>query len=243
MMQTISAFFYRLLKRNRAQTIKHSFSLASIAIVALLATVLLSANDSYIRLETPENTVQAGDSFEVSVYVNAKQSVNAIDVAVAFPKDKVAVDGIDVGNSVISLWTQDPYVEDDEVILRGGTYRKGFIGEHLLARINFTALKTGKAELLINEKTLLAGDGTGTPVSNVKTSPVVITTISADGELTADVEIMFTTDIDGDGDVSLEDVQVFLRAWRQKRWMYDFNDDNRMNFTDFAIILADSFFH
>ncbi|HMA78453.1 MAG TPA: hypothetical protein VKP88_04995 [Candidatus Paceibacterota bacterium] len=236
-------WIYRLTKRTRVRTVRHAFSLGTVALAAMVATALLSDTDSYVKLVTTEQVVEAGDQFTVAVYVGAPEAVNAIDIAVRFPTAVVDVDGVDVGRSVISLWTQDPYVEDDAVILRGGTFRRGFIGEHLVAEINFTATQSGRAEFDITNRTLLSGDGTGDALSDVQAESVAVVALREDGTVEADVGITFVTDIDGNGSVSLQDIELFMTAWRSERWIYDFNNDRKMNFTDFAILLADSFFN
>ncbi|MAZ30309.1 hypothetical protein CL655_03435 [bacterium] len=242
-MMFLRRLLHRFRKQARVRTIRHTFSFATLAALSLVATVLLTDTTSYIRLEAPERSVAAGDSFSVYVYAGAHRSVNAVDIAVSFPSNQVEVTGIDTGESVISLWTQDPYVEGSQVILRGGTFRKGFVGEHQVARINFKANTGGRAEFSVSETTLLAGDGNGSEVDEIADTPILVVGVSEDGILSGDVAISFITDIDGDGNVSLADVNEFMRAWRNRQWLYDFNQDRRMNFTDFAIILADSFFN
>jgi hypothetical protein len=243
MFLALRGWWYRLTKRARVRTIRHSFSLATVAAVSLMATVLLSDGSSYIQLGTSQQSVAAGDRFTVDVYVNAHQSVNAIDIGIDFPENLVDVIGIDTGQSVISLWAQDPYVAGNTVILQGGTFRRGFIGEHLVAQINFQAKEAGRLEFGISQTTLLAGDGSGDVVPDVTAAPRLVVAVTDDGTLRGDIEITLVTDIDGDGNVTLRDINAFMNAWRTQDWQYDFNSDNRMNFTDFAIILADAFFN
>jgi len=240
-MLKIRRLLYRLIKRTRVRTIRHTFSIATVAVVSLVAALLLSDDASYIRLETPKTAVMAGEGFVVAVYAGAHVPVNAVDIAVQFPADQVILKGVDTGESVISLWAQDPYVEGDRVILQGGTFRRGFVGEHLIATLNFEARQDGQAQFSIADTTLLAGDGSGNQVTTVNDTPILVVTVGERGTLDAAVALDFKTDIDGDGDVSLTDVQTFVAAWRAKRWVYDFNADGQMNFTDFAIILAHTF--
>jgi uncharacterized membrane protein len=238
-------FLRRLLykmRKKRARTIRHTFSFASVAVAALLAAVLLTQETSYIRLETNKSDISAGDRFTVDVFVGAQDSVNAIDIKIAYPENRVKVLGIDTGESVISIWTEDPRVENGQILLSGGTFRRGFVGDHLIARVNFEALTDGRAEFSVANQTLLAGDGSGSTVDNVDNSSVAVVSIGESGVIAEDLVLSFITDIDGDGSVTLTDVETFVSAWRAGNWVYDFNSDRKMNFTDFAIILADSFF-
>lgn len=244
-------FWKRLLYRfcvvcrpNRSRTIQYAFPLVFVAAAFLGAAALLFEDSSYIRIEASTAEVAAGERFEIDVYAGAHVPVNAVDVTLTFPPDKVKVLGIDTGESVITLWTQQPYVENNQVILRGGTFRKGFLDEHLIATINAEAIKSGKALFSATEITLLAGDGTGKKVKITKSGKesLAVRVINNEGALDSNIELLIATDIDGDGDVGLDDVQAFMKAWSSQNILYDFNNDRKMTFVDFAIILADSFF-
>lgn len=221
------------------------------AILAAIVSVgaVGTSQQSSVRLAADASTVAAGKPVSVSVYVSAHTPVNALAIEVEVPP-QVRVMGIDTGESVITLWTQQPYVERNRVILRGGTYRKGFVGEHLIATINAEALTSGVAEFRVRNVQLLAGDGTGSAVAlkdSVEGATLYIS--RADGTFAEGVPVaidgaiafVVVTDIDGDGDVSLTDVSRFMAAWAAKEERYDFDGDGRTTFRDFGIILYDVF--
>lgn len=243
------------LKTNKSRTVRYAFPLIFTAIALLGAQAIVSENHTYITIEPSTNSLRAGESFYFNVYVTASVEINAVDLAIAFPDSQVEVTSVDTGESVITLWTADPYIEGNTVYLRGGTFRRGFIGEHLVATVNARAVSTGIADITIADSLLLAGDGSGTEVSinDASNEEAKIYIASEDGtyvptdsssgvELTGTVEVKIVTDIDGDGDVSLADVSKFMAAWRNKKVMFDFNGDGKMTFRDFGIILSDSFF-
>jgi len=247
-----------LWKPNRSRTVRYAFPLAFVAAALLGAAVITSDTSSYIRISSNNSNVSAGDSFTIDVYVGAHVAVNAIDIGISFPKDQIEIKGIDTGESVITIWAVDPYVDDNTVILRGGTFRNGFIGEHLVAQINARAKQTGVAKFSADDIQLLAGDGRGSTVSIEDTGYESLTLYvgttntndtNADGTsaggavLEGTVKVGLYTDIDGDGNVDMSDIRSFMSAWRFKTANYDFNGDGRMTFVDFAIILADSFFN
>jgi glycine/D-amino acid oxidase-like deaminating enzyme len=191
--------------------------------------------------------VQTGDIFKINVYAVAKTPVNAVTLRINVPSGTVEVLGVDKGESVITLWTADPKVEGDTVILEGGTYRKGFVGKHLIATINVRAKQTGKATFITANANLLAGDGKGTvvrtDVASQGTKNLVITDKNkeiAEG-VAAEVSFVIVTDINGDGEVSFADITSFMSAWTKKSVTYDFNQDGTMSFRDFSILLSDYF--
>jgi hypothetical protein len=217
----------------------------------LSASALNSVSYSYIRIAPSTTTLASGDRFSVGIYVNAHVPVNAVDISLSFSETAVEIIGIDKGESVITLWTEDPSAKDGVITLRGGTFQRGFRGEHLIATVNMKAKQTGQAEFSIANLSLLAGDGKGTPVltgqpQQSKANIVVLAPGASDDEevsnISADIALHIVTDIDGDGRVSLKDISAFLGAWHGRTAVYDFNNDGKMTFRDFAIILAESFF-
>jgi len=214
------------------------------------AAVLTSDTTSDIFIESSKDAVRAGEPFSIDILVDAHAPVNAIDIKVALPSEYVEVVGINTGESVITLWTEEPYIENGTAYFRGGTFRKGFVGQHKIASINLVANESGLAEFTVSEVLLLAGDGSGSEISlsDSSTSKDIYIAL-ADGTfpegartLEGEVSLMIVTDIDGDGDVSLRDISRFMAAWRDQNTVYDFSGDGKMTFRDFAIILSDSFF-
>jgi hypothetical protein len=242
-------FFIRLFNPNYTgehhTTVRYAFSFVFItAIVAGLASVV-SGNVSYIKIETSSESVAREQEFTIDVSAVAHVAINAVDLVISYPEESMEIDSIDTGTSVITLWTEEPYAKDGKIYLRGGTFRKGFIGEHTVARIRAHATEPGEARIVIQDSQLIAGDGKGTEVESVETSDnsVVIEITGTDGVLKAQADISVVTDTDGDGDVDLSDVSKFMAAWLTRSNTYDFDGDNRMTFKDFSILLADSFFN
>lgn len=236
------------LRQRKKGTVRTMFSFATMAFL-LGAALITSTEASYIKLKASKSVLEAGERFSIDVYAYAHVPVNAVDITLKFEESAVDVLSVDKGQSVLTIWTQEPIVKDDEVILRGGTFRKGFVGEHKIATIELEAKKSGESEMIAENVVLLAGDGKGTPVtvaeSNDSSLSVYIYDENEDPEnIAVDVKINILTDIDGDGYVGIRDVSAFMGAWSSGTAdkIYDFNDDGKMSFKDFSIILADAFF-
>lgn len=245
-------WFIRLVKkffglRKPTSTVQYMFS-AAFGIAVLLGAALITSTDvSYIRLEASDTTIESGQLFELDVYAYAHVPVNAVDVTLRFDKDAVEVLGVDKGQSVLTIWTEEPIIEADKVVLRGGTFRRGFMNEHKIATINLKARDTGQSVVSAAEVMLLAGDGKGSSVDvaeslDSKVNLYIYDENTDPSSIGVDVRVNIVTDIDGDGKVTLRDVSVFMAAWSNKNKIFDFNGDGRMTFRDFSIILADLFF-
>lgn len=235
--------------KRRSTTIRYMFPLI-VATFGLMGATYLSGGSSYVVLTPTPAYVEAGGEVEIKVEAITTTPVNTVDIEVAFP-DVLAPTSVEKGGSVITLWTIEPHIEGNKVTLRGGVFRKGFMGRHTIATIRARATKEGEADVLVRNTIFLAGDGKGTPLSidssDNKKAAVQIgakgSELHAPGStIKTKIAVEVITDIDGDNDVDLTDVQAFMAAWRNKNTVYDFSGDGRMTFRDFAILLSDSFF-
>lgn len=228
------------------RTVQFAFPLVLFTTLLVGLAAVITEDASYVVIKTETPNVAQDQIFFIDVKVNAKVPINAIDLIIDYPKSKIVVDNIDTGTSVITLWTKQPYAENGKIYLTGGTFRKGFIGEHTVARIKAHATEAGEARISVTDSALVAGDGLGTRVETENTDEKNIAKIyvaGEDGLITGKVAITFVTDIDGDGRIDLKDISAFMAAWFTKDKVFDFNGDGKMTFKDFSIILADSFFN
>jgi hypothetical protein len=241
----ISYIFPTFLLKN-SRTVKYAFSFLFLFAAVLGMAAVSSKNSSAVQLNVSQQIVTEGSVFSVDVLVYANVPVNAVDLAVVFPTNTVEVIGIDKGESVITLWTEEPRVEGETVFMRGGTYKKGFVGQHKIATINVRAKSTGTALFAASEVKLLAGDGKGTNVvadiSGAKVETEILA-VGADTEraIIGDVSVVQVTDLDNDGSVTLVDISSFMANWSSKSVRYDFNNDGAMTIRDFSILLAEYF--
>lgn len=234
-------------KSNKSRTVRFVFPAVFSIAVAVSAATLTGGDVSYVRLETTDNVIEAGSRFTVDVYAYAHTAVNAVDVTLRFDPSAVEVIGVNRGQSVITIWTEDPVIKSDSVTLRGGTYRRGFIGEHKIASVDLRAKQTGQSNFKATDVVLLAGDGRGSPVAVAEAQNSVVNLYVYDENtkpesIGIDVKVKILSDIDGDGKVTLKDISAFMAAWHNKDKFFDFNGDGRMSFRDFSIILANFFF-
>lgn len=233
-------------KRQAATTVRYMFPALLGTILLLSATAVSSLDQSYVYLTTTTRTVEVGELVTVEVGVSAHTPINAVDILLQFPKNSLDVFSVDRGQSVLTIWTEDPIIHSDSVQLVGGTFKRGFIGQHEIATVKFRALEKGQYEISANKITFVAGDGSGSkvPVTNHQSS--VLTLFNYDENTSADeikiaVSSGIATDLNNDGRVSLQDISAFMGAWSNKSQIFDFNNDGRMTFKDFSIILADYF--
>ncbi len=244
--RSIVYYFFPWLRKERSTTVRYAFPLIFVLTTFLGATALLSNSSTYIVVESRQTQVAAGENFAIDVFVVARVPVNAVDIRLSLPNAQVKYLGADIGESVITLWTKEPYFDKGTVYMSGGTYRKGFVGKHRIATINAQALTSGVAQIGVSHADLYAGDGTGAKVEVVAAGEDSTELVIAreDGSYTpnaavgGDVTFTIIGDVDGDGKVTLTDISTFMAAWHNQSSTYDFNNDSKMTFRDFGIILA-----
>lgn len=247
-MERILRYLKALFGYRESGTVRFMFPVVFGILAALGANALLSIDESYVKLSPDKTIVMKGETFFIEIYAYAHVPVNALDIEVSFDPASVEVVSVDKGQSVLTIWTQEPKVEANKIILGGGTYRRGFVGEHLVATIKAVAKESGKTEFLVRDAELLAGDGKGTPVKLASNpdgsvqSFIIYNQNEDPAKLSANLGVGISADIDGDGTVTLRDISSFMSAWYSGSKTYDFNTDGKMNFIDFSIILARSFF-
>lgn len=230
------------------KTVRYVFSTSLLGLISLLgATAIMSTNNSYIKLDISDNVLMQGENFVINVYVNARVPINAVDIQIQYQPESVEVISVDKATSVLTIWTKEPEFANGLITLAGGTFRRGFIGEHFIVSIKARAKVSGQTEFRVADAELLAGDGQGSRVPTELSNRSVTTFIiydenNLDGSIGASVAVSVNPDIDGDGRVTLSDISAFMAAWHNKNTFYDFNNDGRMNLKDFSIILAEFFF-
>lgn len=249
-MKYLAEIWYKIIGRRQIQStsqIRYMFPLV-LGVFAVLGASVISGTGSYIKLQTSQPAVLKGERFSIDIYASANVPVNAVDISIDFSPDMVEVISVDKAQSVLTIWTQEPTIKNNRITLSGGTYQRGFIGEHKIATIKAMAKLNGMTEFMVSDAQLLAGDGKGTPVavsgvgSPSKTTFFIYDQSTDPSTITASVGIKINADIDNDGKVTLRDINAFMAAWHSQSTVYDFNNDGKMNFVDFSIILAKSIF-
>lgn len=224
-------------------------SLTAVVGVGLLAALATTPDESALYLTTDSETVVVGERFFIDVMVDASTAVNAVDVDISFPSEQLSIAALRDGESVLTIWTEPPSVEGDVISISGGTFRRGFSGEHRILSITAVATEPGVLRLEPQSVTLLAGDGSGDDVTiDAKEQTPLRLYAVAPGDARANQAAAGDpsgesrpTHLTGQGRVTMQDISVFMSAWNNRSPVYDFTGDGRMTFRDFSILLGDFF--
>ncbi|OGZ63836.1 MAG: hypothetical protein A3A98_00930 [Candidatus Staskawiczbacteria bacterium RIFCSPLOWO2_01_FULL_40_39] len=137
-----------------------------VATPAQAAEVFFGANSKEVQVDT---------KFEVGVFLNAQdQSVNAVEAQIIFPADSFVFEGFLSGNSVITLWIQQPKLISPGVISFSGIMPGGFMSQKgYLFSLIFRAVETGNATIAADQEKVLLDDGEGSETS-ISKAPLAI---------------------------------------------------------------------
>lgn len=242
----------RRMRVQSTRTVRYAFPAALFVSVLLGANVISQQAEPEVVLRVSDTQVVIGETAYLDVFIDTATPINAVTIDITAPVNRVHIDTIEIGNSVITLWTAEPSIKRDTIQLRGGTFRRGFMGEHLIARIPFTPSDSGAFTFKASKIELVAGDGAGTvvtPDASAVTSETIYAfadsgdfMVSQESGRAETFEASIRSQLGiGGRDISLRDISTFMSAWSNRNTVYDFDGDTDMTFRDFAILLAFSF--
>lgn len=127
----------------------------------LVPNILLAANLSW---EPGFLEGAPGQNFSVSLFLDTQNdSINAVEGMVFVPQDKLVLQNIIDGNSVVNFWVEKPHLQDGKIIF-SGIIPGGFKGKRaLLFSANFLGSQSGTTGLEILAPKVFLNDGLGTP--------------------------------------------------------------------------------
>lgn len=135
-----------------------------IALICVLAPNAVLAGQYFLGPATGTFTV--GSTFDIQVFLNTdNQSVNALDVDIRFPADKIQLVSPKTSVSVIEVWTSQPKFNNSlgSIRLQGGIPRGINVDNALVATLTFRVKSVGNAIIRFgDESKILLNDGLGT---------------------------------------------------------------------------------
>jgi hypothetical protein len=122
-----------------------------------------------LQFSPASGTFFLGSTFNVSFSLDTGgKPVNAIEVEISYPADKIQVVNPSVGTSFISIWLTPPSYSNTEgtLVFRGGVPNPGIITSNgVISTATFRARDVGDVELsYVETSKVLANDGNGTNI-------------------------------------------------------------------------------
>ncbi len=140
------------------------FILFTFLALFFLSPAKLFASTLSVKPVTGAFTV--GSVFDVSLFLDTKgKSVNAVDISLAFPPDKLQITSPSTGKSIIGIWTAAPKFDNatGKVELQGGIPGGINVSDGLVTTLSFRVKSVGEGIVkFLDDSRVLLNDGLGT---------------------------------------------------------------------------------
>lgn len=160
----VKRIIYTEKNKPRTKQILASFSFL-LALISVLFLGSSKASAAVLYSAAANQDVYEGQSFVVDWFLDTEgKPINALDLKLNFSKDTLAVADVNTGNSLISLWINNPKADNDtgKIELTGGMPNGANAGNIPIFRTVFQAKTSGPAFInLDSSSVVLLNDGSG----------------------------------------------------------------------------------
>jgi plastocyanin len=141
-------------------------------VIAFVTPQAAKASEGVLSLSPTNQWVAPGGTLTVDIVVNSRTRVNAVEGTVTYPKNLLTATAVSTDGSAITLWAEEPMINADQGTVRfaGGTAggrTGGLFGSGHVLTITFNVIQAGMARVTLEDSSVLAHDGLGTPVTGV----------------------------------------------------------------------------
>lgn len=145
------------------------YSKTFLAIVAILVLFPSMTFAGALSVFPASGSFEEGKNYTVRVMASSpEQAINAVSGTLRFPVDKLRVVSLSKGESILTLWVQEPSFSNSSgsVSFEGVVPNPGFTGyQGNIVTITFKAIVQGSATVKFDSGSMLANDGAGTNVA------------------------------------------------------------------------------
>ena len=122
-----------------------------------------------ISILSDKNKYNVGDNFLVEVKIDSfGKAINSLGGVITIPEGLFDISDIQIGSSFISLWTQRPKLENNEIFFSGGL-PGGYSGsDGTIFTFILKTKKEGSVEIRLRNFEAFLNDGRATPISPIK---------------------------------------------------------------------------
>lgn len=222
-----------------------------------LAQVIPGPNEAVFYFFPGDGTFNVDDNFSVDLRVNTSAAIASVKAYLNFDYSFISVTDIDITDSAFSVWWENTYNNSTgEIQLQASMPSPGFIGDGLIAKINFLAINSGTANVTYDSVSLvLKPDDTN--ILNLTRSAEASFIISSppppppnggggggDGSGTPPPSNGIVPppsiigDFNNDGKINIYDLSILLSNWKTTKAEYDLNQDGKIDIFDLSILFS-----
>ena len=202
-------------------------------------------HEARMYIDPEAHTAVLGDTVVLTIRAESSVPVNVFAGDISFNKNVLQVQSIDYNTSIADLWAVKPWYENGAgtMTFGGGTTKHdGFVGNGALITITFKTVGAGDSAVHLKNVHILKHDGLGSDATVKDSIDSILTVLPpAVPERTnshiAVVKEVPSTDLNGDGVVTVKDVSIFMLHLLGNDPRFDFNLDGTVDTDDLRILL------
>jgi hypothetical protein len=187
---------------------KSARNLRLLIVISVLLSGPAFASAGNITFSPTIGTYTTGKTFSVDVIVsNNQDNINAVSGLINFPTGVLQVVSLSKSGSILGLWAEEPAYSNTNgtISFEGVSLNPGFSGSQgKIITINFKAIQSGKASVVLKSGSVLANDGNatnvlgtlGTALFTIKDQaeqPVVTKTASTPAQIQTQTSLVITS--------------------------------------------------
>lgn len=138
------------------------------ALIGFFLVYAPGASAATLTVSPSTGSFTVGSTFSVSVYLNSEgQTVNTVGATMLYPADRLQLVSPSTGNSIITLWTAVPSVDNAQgkIVLQGGIPNGMRVDKGIVTTLTFRVKAVGTGFLKFSDTSrVLLNDGKGSDV-------------------------------------------------------------------------------
>lgn len=165
--------------RNKCLKNRYTTHMRTLLVLIIgLFLVPSSTHAALIYIDPPEGMYGPGDTFIAAVRLTPEECINVVHVEIAYPSDTLRAVDFSKGSSILSLWVEEPKLDEKGLVTFSGGIPGGYCGRvagdplvsNILGKVIFTVTGSTTPEAVVHisgaSKAYMSdGEGTEAPLT------------------------------------------------------------------------------
>lgn len=144
------------------------FKQIALLFVVITLSLPFTAGAASLFVDPKDGVYDTQQQVVVSVFVDTSNTaINAVSGVLNYPSTQLSLQRISLDESIVDIWMSQPKNEGSKIKFEGIVLNPGYSGNKgLVMTLYLTPLKSGSAQIYIDNASVLSNDGLGTNVLN-----------------------------------------------------------------------------
>lgn len=147
------------------------FSLLSVPVLAVTTDTKANTTTPHVFLVSSSPSIAPNAEFTIQVLVDSPLPINALDLQISYPSDKIQFLNSDTAQSVVSFWqSPSPFLFAGHLRFTGGMAMPFQGTKGIVSTLHFRSLGEGYGIVSFERNNIYLADGKGTKISALASS-------------------------------------------------------------------------